>query len=299
MFKKILVPLDGSELSEASLPYVEELSAALGSEVVLLHVHGSGQRQYERMHQMYLDRLAETVRHNITRGRSDGSEARVTTRVETGEAAETICNLVDKNGVDLIVMTAVGVSGLNIGKMLGSVTDHVCRTVPKPVLLIRPKNIPRVDNQGRLINRILIPLDGSEISKLALPVGIELASRLRLGTTLFQMATTVRYYDNGSSSGAYVDYAGINEAEKQRVTTQMTLLEKELKAKGLDAGSIVVSGFDASYEIIELSKKIGADLVVMSTHGRSGLSRWVLGNVTERVLRHGQTPLLLVHARAG
>jgi nucleotide-binding universal stress UspA family protein len=61
----------------------------------------------------------------------------------------------------------------------------------------------------------------------------------------------------------------------------------------------VTTGSDAANEIIELCNKSGVDLVVMSTHGRSGLGRWVFGNVAEKILRHGETPLLLVHARAG
>jgi nucleotide-binding universal stress UspA family protein len=79
----------------------------------------------------------------------------------------------------------------------------------------------------------------------------------------------------------------------------MAALEKELKAKGLNVTNIVTSGFDAASEIIEVCKKVGIDLVVMSTHGQSGLGRWVFGSVAEKVLRHGETPLLLVHARAG
>ncbi len=79
----------------------------------------------------------------------------------------------------------------------------------------------------------------------------------------------------------------------------MIVLERELKQKGLDVTQIVTSGFDAANGIIEVCKKIGTDLVVMSTHGRSGLGRWVFGNVAEKLLRHGETPLLIVHARVG
>jgi nucleotide-binding universal stress UspA family protein len=60
----------------------------------------------------------------------------------------------------------------------------------------------------------------------------------------------------------------------------------------------VTSGIDAAHEIIQKSKEYGIDLIVMATHGRSGLDRWVLGSVAEKVLRYGETPLLLVNARA-
>ena len=299
MFERILLPLDGSELSEMALPYGEELASKLGSEVILYHVHGHEHSQQEHMHQMYLDRLAETVQRNVRKGQPKGTEVKVTTKVEAGEPTENICNLVDKNKVDLIIMTAVSASGLKVGKMLGSVTDHVCRTVPIPVMLIRPQSVKQTDKKKRLINRILIPLDGSELSKLALPVGEELAAKLKVSATLFQMANMIRLYDDGTGASAYIDYTKLNEDEKKRVSAEMIALEKELKEKGLDVTNIVTSGFDAADEIIEVCKKIGVDLVVMSTHGRSGLGRWVFGNVAEKVLRHGETPLLLVHARAG
>jgi nucleotide-binding universal stress UspA family protein len=301
MFERILLPLDGSELAEISLPYAEELASELGSEVILYHVREHEHVQQEHMHQMYLDRLAESVQHNISKARSMGAEAKVTTKVEAGEPTENICNIVDKNKVDLIIMTAVSTSGIKVGKMLGSVVDHVCRTVPIPVLILRPHNIQQASEKERLISRLLIPLDGSELSKLALPVGEDLAANLKASITLFQMANQIRLYnaDMYGTSLTFVDYTQFDEEEKARVGKEMSALEIDLKGKGLDVTHVVTSGFDAAGDIIEVSKKVRANLVVMSTHGRSGLTRWVLGNVAEKVLRHGETPLLLVHARAG
>ena len=299
MFERILLPLDGSEIAETALPYGEELARGLGSEVVLYHVRGHEHQPQEHMHQMYLDRLAETVRHNIKRGQARGTEVKVTTKVEAGEPTENICNLVDKNRVDLIVMTSVSASGLKVGKMLGSVTDQVCRTVPIPVLLIRPQNVQQAEKKRRLLNRMLLPVDGSELSKLALPVGEELAARLKMRATLFRMANMVRLYDDGMGSSLYIDFTKLNANEKKRVSAEMITLEKKLKTKGLDVNNIVTSGFDAADEILDVCKKKDVDLVVMSTHGQSGLGRWVFGSVAEKVLRHGEIPLLLVHARAG
>lgn len=300
MFKRILLPLDGSELAEITLPYGEELARRLGSEIVLLHVDGpKHQPEYEHIHQVYLDRLAETVRANIRPTQPKGKEVKVTTKVESGEPPESICRLVDKNNVDLIIMTAVSASGLKIGKMLGSVTDQVCRTVPIPVMLIRPQTAQKTAGKEQLINRMLLSLDGSDLSKLALPVGEELATKLKVGITLFQMATQVRIYDDGTGGSAYIDYTKINEDEKKRVTAEMIALEQALKKKGLDVTHVVTSGLNAAEDIIATAKKADADLMVMSTHGRSGVGRFIFGSVAEKILRHGETPLLLVNARAG
>ena len=299
MFEKILLPLDGSELSELTIPYAEELAGKLGSEVILYHVHGREHTSQEHMHLMYLERVSEIMQRNILNNQPARTDVKITTIVEAGEPTENICKLVETNNIDLIMMTAVSTSGLKIGKMLGSVTDHVCQTVPIPVMLIRPQNLIPADRKFHLISHILIPLDGSDLSKLALPAGEELAAKLKIAVTLFQMATTVRLYSDVSGSSTYIDYTKVNDDEKKHAIAEMSSLEKELKEKGLNATNVVISGSDAATEIIELCKRTGIDLVVMSTHGRSGLGRWVFGNVAEKVLRHGETPLLLIHARAG
>ncbi|MDO8472401.1 MAG: universal stress protein [Dehalococcoidia bacterium] len=301
MFERILMPLDGSEMAEMALPYGEELARSLGSKLILFHVLGQEHMQeYEHIHKMYLERLAETVERNIRNDQPNGKkEGRVTIKVNSGEPAENICNLVEKTDVDLVIMAAVSASGLKVGKMLGSVADHVCRTVPIPVMLIRPQGIKQDKRKKRLINHILLPLDGSDLSKLALPVGAELADKLHARITLFQMAHKIRIVDDGSGFSAYIDYSKMDQDEENRVQAEMIVLEKALGEKGLSASNVVAPGFDAADKIIETGKQIEADLVIMSTHGRSGLGRWVFGNVAEKVLRHGETPVLFVHARAG
>jgi nucleotide-binding universal stress UspA family protein len=301
VFEKILVPLDGSEKAEMALPYAEELAAYLGSGVDLYYVRGPEHPYQEHMHRIYLERVAETVRSNVKKLQPK-ADVSITTRVEAGEPAQSICQLVDRNKIDLIVMAAVSSSGLKVGKMLGSVTDHVCRTVPIPVMLIRPTKNQALSQYPRLFNRMLIPHDGSDLSRLALPFGEELAAKLKLSIILFQMARLMRLYGDiatmNTYSASYVDYSKLNQLEKERVEEEMLDLEKQLRSKGLDAGSLVVSGFDAAYEINEVCKKNDIDLVVMSTHGRTGLGHFVFGNVAEKVLRQGETSLLLVHASA-
>ena len=313
MFERILVPLDGTESAEIAIPYAEELANGFAAEVILYHVYGREHQKQKHMHQVYLDTLAEAMRQNMRKGEGKDIEIKVATKVESGQPAENICNLVNKNKVDLIVMAAVSSSGLKTGKMLGSVADHICRTVPAPVLFIRPGSFHRIEGRESLITQILIPLDGSELSKLALPVGEEIAVKLKVPITLFQMANLAYSY----AGHDYVDginftrinereeqmieenYAQLNEGEERRVLDEMIALENKLRAKGLTVTRRVISGTDAAHEIIQAGKEVNADLTVMSTHGRSGLDKLVLGSVAEKVLRHGEIPLLLVNARAG
>jgi len=127
------MPLDGSELSELTLPYVEELAGKLGSEVVLYHVHG---HETHESGTYAFDVPRKSIRNNAAKypnSQPQRADTKITTIVEAGEPTENICNLVETNKIDLIVMTAVSISGMKIGKMLGSVTDHVCQTVAIPV----------------------------------------------------------------------------------------------------------------------------------------------------------------------
>jgi nucleotide-binding universal stress UspA family protein len=299
MFDRILLPLDGSEVAEMVLPYGEELAGRLGSELVLFRVRQREPQEYEHIHHIYLDRLAESTEHNIKRYLPSGVEVRVTTEVAAGYPAENICKLVEERNIGLIIMTSVGVSGLRVGKMLGSVTDFVCRTVPVPVMLIRPHDIQRIEGRKRLVTRIMVPLDGSDLSKLELPVAEALAARLGTSIVLFQMAKTAHPYATDlTDETPLINYARINKAEEERVRTEMAELESELVEKHLDTAYRVTTGNDAATEIIEMGKNIGADLVVMSTHGRSGWRRWIFGSVAEKVLQEADMPLVLVHASA-
>jgi len=309
MFEKILLPLDLSEASEIVVPYAEELAGKLGSEIILYYVRAQGHEELEHFFLNYLDSLAENIKQRVRK--KSAKEIKVTTEVATGEPSQNICELVSKNKIDLIIMASVSAAGLKIGKMLGSVTDHVCHTVPIPVLLVRPQRA-QLTTKRNLFNKILIPLDGSELSKRALTVGQEAAAQLNIPIVLFEMATMVypsrgTPYINGTD---YIkvneldeqvieyNYAKMNQAEERGVLAELISIEKKLRDKGLTVDYRITSGIDAAKEIIQISKEVGTDLIIMSTHGRSGLNRWLMGSVAEKVLRYGEVPLLLINARA-
>jgi len=298
MFEKILVPLDGSDVAETALRYAEEFARWLSSELVLYHVCGAEHEHFLRMHKVYLDELGRNVEANLRKRRAP--QVKVTTQVEIGQAAESVCNLVQSRQISLVVMSAVGASTLRIAHVLGSVADQVCRTVPVPVLLVRPERGQQAAEEKRLIGRILVPLDGSELSARALPVAEELARRLSAGITLYRMAHVVNPAGlDGVDSLPGISYLQLTQQQEQRVRSELLDVEKALRAKGVTVTHAVTTGVDAAEEIIEIGTKVGADLVVMSTHGRSGITRWAMGSVAERVLRHGTLPLLLVNAPAG
>jgi nucleotide-binding universal stress UspA family protein len=247
------------------------------------------------MHQLYLDRLSEIVATNSKS--PDGQKVKVSTFIETGEPYENICNIVKKSNIDMILMTSVGSSSLKATAM-GSTTERICRAVPVPVLMIKPAFFSQNENKDVTIKNIFVPIDGSSLSLLALSCAEGLAKQLQAKITLFQMAQLIRPNITSDAIEGF-DYTKLSEAEEHRVTDEMNKLADEIKQKGIEANTLVTVGYDGASEIIDACKKTSADLLVMSTHGRSGIGRWVYGSVAGKVMHQIEIPLLLINARTG
>ena len=302
MFERILLPLDGSQLAEVAVPYVEFVARRLGSQLVLLHVCHSEHEPYRHMHQIYLDHMADIIRRRVGKGALKAEGARLQVEIISGEPADVIGDYVKANSITMVIMATCGGSGLKAW-LLGSVADKVVRTVSAPTLLIRPKDDGPLVRGGKLISRILLPLDGSDASKRSVPYALELAKGLKTSITLFGMSEKPDYY-SWYTSIAYTDrisaeYARIEAAAERELRAHLIEVEKELRQASVRVTHVLTRGIDPASEILEQEKKTGADLVVMATRGRSPIERWAFGSVAEKVLRQGDLPLLLVREAAG
>ena len=148
--------------------------------------------------------------------------------------------------------------------------------------------------------KILIPLDGSKVGEAALPYVKELLStlspRVKLELILLRVVSLQSHYVHVGDAMAPVAYT--TEEIKQirkRSLSYLSRVGKDLKAKGVVVGNKVEVG-NAAEEIIRVADEMKVDLITMSTHGRSGISRWAFGSVTDRVLRGGHKPVLVVRA---
>ena len=143
-----------------------------------------------------------------------------------------------------------------------------------------------------MIKKILLPLDGSRFSEESLPYAIELAQKFEAEILLvWALHPIVIMSDYGAAS--YQAIATMEEAEAKNYLAQQ---KKSLREKGLVVETRIIEGPVAD-AIIDLSGQEDIDLVVMSTHGRSGLSRWVYGSVATKVLQHAQCPVFLVRVK--
>ncbi len=188
MFKRILVPLDGSELSERALPYAEELAGVLNSEVEMVYVCESAESQYRHMHQLYIEKIAQTARNHIKayHTKEAGPAASVKAVILDGDPAAEIIDYAEKNDISLVVMVSHGRSGIMPWSM-GSVAGRVMREISKPVLFIRGSALSLKVGKGEIFDKILVPLDGSETGEAALLYVKGLTEHLKAGVTLLQV----------------------------------------------------------------------------------------------------------------
>jgi len=299
MYEKILVPLDGSKLAEASLPYAEELADRLSSEIHVVTVEEYNMNQaHAHKPESHLKGKAEAIERNTQKYLSEllVKSDRVKTVILIGHAAEGIVAHADKENIDLIVLATHGRTGIKRWA-LGSVADKTVRATRRPVMLIRATGVHPDVRKESTFKRILVPLDGSEASEAIIPYVKELGSKLKAEIILFQAVERARHtYTSDNMVVTHLPYSDEEmEPFKADAESYLKQVGSLLKGDGITLRSKVGIG-EAAEWILEYADEIDADLVAMATHGRSGVSRWTLGSVASKVLHAGNTPLILVRA---
>ncbi len=205
-----------------------------------------------------------------------------------GSPADVIVQHAPSADSSLIIMSTHGRGA--IGRVAyGSVADRVTRTSACPILLVRrtASELPDVEP----IRRLVVPLDGSSRSERSIPNAIALAQRLSIPILLIAVSEIERLaaiYGATLSAAAYSELAEESEAELVRLLEGVATRVKEA---GVDVSLTVVSG--AVAHAIDAATEPG-DLIVMTSHGRGGVRRWILGSVAERLARTSKAPVMLV-----
>jgi nucleotide-binding universal stress UspA family protein len=299
MFTRILIPLDGSKTAEKVLPYARFLAGSLKLPVELLAVvdivematHMSADRA------RYLDTMIEdSVRNSeqYLRGIARTFPSGTKCTVEKGKAEQIIIETAAADKGRLITMATHGRSGINRW-LLGSIAEKVLRGATNPLLLVRATDEAKADRVATL-KSIVVPLDGSELAESVFPTVVELAKTLKLEVVLFR-AYSIPYSAYSSAEGYYaVDYEELLKAMREEAVDYLEKKTEAVKKLGIDKVSCVAKEGFAADEIISLSRKSADNLIAMCTHGRSGVKRWVLGSVTETVVRHSADPVLVIRA---
>jgi len=299
MYSRMLIPLDESKLAEQVLPYARYLAKALAIPVELLEVVDSealkllaNPEQGRYVDTLLADRKA-SGRNYLETIAGSFQGARVTFSVENGKAEELI---IDKAAADkdmLIVMATHGRSGMQRWR-LGSVADKVLHGSTNHLFLIRATEQGKTDGEAPL-KKVIVPLDGSPLAEKVLPYVVDLGKKMRL-EVVFQRAYALPPAISADEYGTYSEEL-FNQLEAE-AKDYLTEKIKEVEQDGLkNVSSVVDLGYGAE-EITTLARKTPDNFIAMCTHGRSGVTRWVLGSVTERVVRHSGDPVLIIRAGA-
>lgn len=293
---RMLIPLDGSELAEVVFTYGKELAGRLDLDVILLLVVSPALREFIPMHRAYIQQAAETIRRQSKEvqkrsGIQPGGKAiNVRGELTEGYPAEEILRYADENAVDLILIATHGRSGIKRWTM-GNVADKVLRASKAPVLLVRA-GIPdeTVYDKWPEIT-LLVPLDGSELAESVLP-HVEALAKQRgaepVNVTLVRVCEPPAIPPSYSPelSGVPLNWGEYMEQEVVRCkhvsTDYLTKIENQFKDIGISVQSEVLVG-KASDVIVDYANKNPFNLIVMATHGRSGLSRLARSEIMQIV----------------
>lgn len=283
---RILVPLDGSPLSERSLPYAISLARALHGRLVLMiaaylseipeHGPWSGE-MVAHPHETcraYLESVKQRVAHPDTE-----------LLVKVGYPHEAILEAAREVDASLIVASTHGRSGLSRW-VYGSTARDLLHDVHIPLLAIG-RHVADRDGSGFSPAHVLVPLDGSGFGEAALPYGLEIARAFSAKVLLVRVAPySVEAYPLAVPQVYWPDL------DSELLSGAATYLEE---VRGTLEGSVetrVLQGPRAQ-ALLDLVEQEGVDLVVMATHGRAGLQRAFLGSTADRVL-DGPAPVLLI-----
>lgn len=279
---KLLVPLDGSSLSEMVLPWVKLLAGDGGAEVELL-------RSYIPLEQLRMtpdmpiiaaqlivdEEIDKGIKDYLKSQAATFSDIQVSTRCAIGQPGNVILACSEK--FDLVVIASHGATGL--GKwLMGGVTTKVLRGSTNPVLVVTAQAEPHP--RPAKLERIMVPMDGSETAELALGYARDLAQRFGATIVLYE---GVVYRANAREVD---DWQAISAQEYlRRLASEIDDVEVEYK----------VHESSTSPEIVEYAEKMDVDMIIMGSHGRSGIKRWILGSVTESVVQQAKCPVLVVY----
>lgn len=318
MLSSLMVPLDGSALARHGLPLAVDVARRTGARLHLVQVHEASSpgppptRPAEPV--LAEDRDARRVdtrdrgeRDTEDRAREDAEltlladrfsseeDFGVTTALLDGPVTAALAAYAAEEGIDMVVMTTHGRSGLR-RVLLGSVADELIRSTTLPVILVRPEEGPSTEGEWPTeeerppgaVRHFLVPLDGSTVAEGVLRPVCELARALDAHMTLTNVVSIesafgprpvqlLRHRSERRWARAYLDAVAKRIGSSvPRVTTHVTL------------------GRAPAPTIAEIADELDADLIALATRGLRGVRRAVQGSVAEQLLHHGRRPLMVV-----
>lgn len=293
MYRQIVVPLDGSTFAEAALPLALALARKTTARLHLVTVvepnamatYSEWEPAAQEWSREYLSRITKRISEHATAG--------VTTASRTGHVVETLLDEMRECEADVVVMATHGRGAISRA-CLGSVADGFLREADRPVILVRPEEgepIPTALPES--FETVMVPLDGSELSELALAHAMELGE---LFGSSYHLTRVVSYaLDLGMPyvpEDAHSNQDLLAE-ERANAAEYLERHAERMRRRGLSVTTSVAVDALAGRAILAEAEAVGCDSIAMATHGRTGIRRLILGSAADKVLRGTHVPLLL------
>lgn len=318
MYRRILVPLDGSALAERALPVAARVARSTGSAVLLVRVITP---DFTVFYWPYTDPRQVTLPVGATTADSAAAAERLSAQnylsqiadspmlagleverlILPGVAAPTILHTIEEQHADLAVMTSHGRTGLSQWA-LGSVAQHLARQSTVPVLIIRQPagTAERLLGEATHAPRVLVTLDGSRVAEAAAAPAADLCVALSEHPGELHLLLVVYRF---AAAPDAPEQALLISGARSYLARMAEQLERE-RAGALRVTWSVITGGDIADTILRVAEhgeshpaakgNGGYQVIAMSTHGLTGIARWVLGSVADRVLQGTKLPMLVV-----
>lgn len=290
MFSRIQVSLDTSEFAELALPAAIELARRSEATLDLVGVHepiaGIELAEWDSAAVTWMEedlaRLAKRV--------AEASQRPVETHIEHGPVVSSLLARAEASDAKLLV-TATHGRGILSRAWMGSVADGLIRHAHIPLLLVRPDATgapPPID-----FDRILVPLDGSELSTNVLPLAVSVARGFGAGIRLVRVLPAATEVTSHYAPTILQTAPQLTQESRDAAEAWMLAQARTLADQGLDVTTAVRTALSPSAAISDEAEEWGANLIVMATHGRAGLERAFLGSTADKIVRSTRVPVMI------
>jgi nucleotide-binding universal stress UspA family protein len=287
MFDKILVPLDGSKLAEQVFPHVALLARAFKPEIYLVGVFEPEQSASGKECRLYKQNEAELLKSQL------GSDAdRLHQVTLEGNAAEKILEYAREQGTQVILASSHGRSGLKPWP-LGSTVNRLLHEL-LPIVIIRSEEQPA--SAGELFSRVLVPLDGSDISLSVIEPLRQLSQRMTTGITLLEVIEKEHHVHTIGGLDV-VPYLDANlDAKRSEAEDYLKKAAQRFEGTRARVDVLVRTGNPAD-EILKQAADMDASLIAMSSHVHSAVECWFYCSVTQKIIGAAGRSFMLVPSK--
>jgi nucleotide-binding universal stress UspA family protein len=292
VFKKIIVPLDGSSVAELALPFAQEMAGRLPCALNLVYVKEEYERRSENIFHAYLDYMVQKIKVGVNPylKESEVESLDIHWTILTGDPATEIVNYAEKTEGSQIIIAAHGTTGTDPRWPMGSVAEKVVIGTTRPVSVIRTTDVKSGGRGQSRMKKILVPLDGSQESEVFISYIKELADRINSSVTFLHIIKLDRLFTPPDSAIKRVT---------SRTGKYLEKLVKDFESSGIQAKAENLCNYDeVANTINKYSTENMMDLIIMVTRGFFSPRLSVLGSVTFNVLVEGSIPVMVLKTPA-